>query len=326
MKFSNNSCELIPGVSIFNCFRPYRISIPLAMVWGLFKCDVAYFPKHLDTPNWILKFAKIIRRPVFTTIEMNMCDRTKLNMIDNFGDVDKMKKHFDLIPYIYGISRFIIDKSTCGVKLQKNPLYLGVENDHFLSEKSKLLKNIVFIGSLIQKKNIEEFFRLAKTFPNLNFHIIGNKKYLKVSKKKKINYKEQWKNRINKNIELEFLDNITLHGKLNRDTLPKILRNMDLLFLPSRSEGFPKVILEAAASGVPSVVYSDYGALEWIENKKNGFVVNEFDEVINIVNQLIHKPKLLQSCSKDVVCLSQEFSWKNKIKLWEDEINNILND
>ncbi|MBT7619921.1 MAG: hypothetical protein HN594_02490, partial [Flavobacteriales bacterium] len=72
--------------------------------------------------------------------------------------------------------------------------------------------------------------------------------------------------------------------------------------------------------------YSDYGASEWIVNGKNGFVVNEFDEVINIVNKLIDNNHLLQSCSKSVVCLSQEFSWKNKIKFWEDEINNILND
>ena len=32
--------------------------------------------------------------------------------------------------------------------------------------------------------------------------------------------------------------------------ISKILNIMDLLFLPSRSEGFPKVILEAAASGI----------------------------------------------------------------------------
>ena len=235
-----------------------------------------------------------------------------------------MKRHFDLIPYVYGISKFIICKSTCGVKLQKNPLYLGVENEDFIYKERESLKDIVFIGSLIQRKNIEEFFKLAKKFPNLNFHVIGNKKYLKVSRK--INYKDDRENKTKKNIELEFLDNITLHGTLNRDNLPKLLRNMDLMFLPSRSEGFPKVILEAAASGVPSIVYSDYGASEWIVNGKNGFVVNEFDEVINIVNKLIDNNHLLQSCSKSVVCLSQEFSWKNKIKFWEDEINNILND
>ena len=97
------------------------------------------------------------------------------------------------------------------------------------------------------------------------------------------------------------------------------------MFLPSRSEGFPKVILEAAASGIPSIVYSDYGASEWIDHGKNGFIVNEFNEVVDLVNKLLIKNHLLQSCSKEIVYLANEFSWKNKIKVWEEEINNILN-
>ena len=145
MRFSNNNYELIPGVSIFNCFKPYKISITIAMILGLVRCDIAYFPKHLDTPNWLLKFARILRKPVFTTVEMNMCDRSKLNLIDNFGDVHKMKRHFDLIPYVYGISKFIICKSTCGVKLQKNPLYLGVENENFFYKESESLKDLSLI-------------------------------------------------------------------------------------------------------------------------------------------------------------------------------------
>ena len=60
---------------------------------------------------------------------------------------------------------------------------------------------------------------------------------------------------------------------------------MDLLFLPSRSEGFPKVILEAASSAIPSIVYHDYGASEWMITDENGFVVNSFNDVIDKINQ-----------------------------------------
>ena len=228
------------------------------------------------------------------------------------------------ISNIYGITKHIIQNAKCGVKLNNSPLYLGVEKDNFFAEKKKTLKNIVFIGSLIRRKKIEEFFRLANIFPNLNFHVIGNKKYLKISKKRTVNLKDKWKNKGDKNAKIEFSDNIILHGKINREDLPEKLKEIDLLFLPSRSEGFPKVILEAAASAIPSIVYHDYGASEWMTTNENGFVVNSFNDVIEKINQLIDSPDLLQKNSEGAYRLSEKFEWKNLIKNWEEEIDNLL--
>jgi glycosyltransferase involved in cell wall biosynthesis len=306
MKLSDANNELIDGVSMFNCLKPYRISIPLAMVRGLLKCDIAYFPKHLDTPNWILKFANFLRKPVFTTIEITMCDRSKTNLIDNFGGITQLKNHFDLIPNIYGISQFITDNAKCGVHLNQKILSLGVESKLYESKVKNKLTNIVFVGSLIKRKNVSQIIDLGAKFPDLNFHVIGDGNLLNI-------------------LNEDAPENIKFYGKLNPLELSEVLQSMDALFLPSRSEGFPKVILEAAASGIPSIVYSDYGASEWINNGKNGFVVNEFKEVIEVVNRLLDEGDLLQSCSSEVVYLADEFSWKNKIKVWEEEINNILN-
>ena len=86
--------------------------------------------------------------------------------------------------------------------------------------------------------------------------------------------------------------------------------NMDLLFLPSRSEGFPKVILEAAASGIPSIVYSDYGASSWIANNKNGFVVDSFPDVVNILNKLVNNSNLLSKVSEGSYYMAKKFDWK----------------
>ncbi len=306
MKLSDFNNELIKDVNIFNCLKPYQISIPLAMIWGLQKCDIAYLPKHLDTPNWVLKFAKFLRKPVFTTIEINMCDRSKKNLTDNFGGQTQLKSHFDLIPNIYGISQFIIDESKCGVHLRNKVLPLGVESNEYIPKVKDKLTNIIFIGRVIKQKGVNEIIDLGIKFPNLKFHIVGEGDLLNF-------------------LQVRAIENIKFYGKLNTLELSEVLQSMDVLFLPSRSEGFPKVILEAAASGVPSIVYSDYGASEWIDNEKNGFVVNDFNEVIDVVNKLMIKNDLLTSCSKEVVSLANEFSWKNKIMVWEEEINNILN-
>jgi len=317
--FGNKSIENLKGVSYIKVSQ--RVFSPcntFAFLRGVFWADICYFPKHHSTPKIALRFAKILNKKFFTTIEGNMCNRRVKSMIDSFNGVKNMQNYFSLIPNIYGITKHIIQNAKCGVKLNNSPLYLGVEKDNFIPEKKQILKNIVFIGSLIRRKGVEDFFKLANIFPNLNFHIIGN-----ISKKRTVNLKDKWKNKGDKNKKIEFSDNIILHGKINREDLPQKLKKIDLLFLPSRSEGFPKVILEAAASAIPSIVYHDYGALEWMTTDENGFVLNSFDDVIKKINQLIDNPELLQKNSEGSLSMSEKFEWKNLIKNWEEVIDNL---
>ena len=321
-QFGDNNIEDI-SIKLFHCFSPFVFTKYIGFIWGILNCEILYFPKHQEIPVWVLRFANLLSKKIFTTIEGNMCDTTKISMIDSFNGLQNMQNYFSLIPNIYGITKHIINNATCGVKLNNNPLYLGVEKDNFFTEKKKTLHNIVCIGSLIRRKNIEEFFKLANIFPNLNFHIIGNKKYVKISKKRRVNRKDKWRNKGDKNEKIEFSDNIILHGHTNREDLPEKLKEIDLLFLPSRSEGFPKVILEAAASGIPSIIYHDYGASEWMTTNENGFVVNSFNDVIEKINQLISTPDLLQKNAEGALNLSENFDWKNLIKNWEEVIDNL---
>lgn len=85
-------------------------------------------------------------------------------------------------------------------------------------------------------------------------------------------------------------------------------------------EGFPKVILETACAGVPSLVYSDYGAQDWIEHSKTGFVVNTLEEMKNIIDELAPNEKLIEKVSKNAIQLGLSFDWKLKVKAWEEVI------
>ncbi|MNY44492.1 putative poly(glycerol-phosphate) alpha-glucosyltransferase [compost metagenome] len=98
------------------------------------------------------------------------------------------------------------------------------------------------------------------------------------------------------------------------------MAQIDLHILPSRSEGFPKVILETAAAGVPSIVYDDYGADEWITTGVNGWVVKSITDIINIMKDLQKEPSKLQVTSIEVVKLARSFDWKVRVKDWEDVI------
>ena len=283
----------------------YKISNLFAFIKGALWADVCYFPKHQSTPKLALKFANLLDKKTFTTIEGNMCNTGRRNMIDSFGSLGNMIDYFSLISHTFGITSEIIKKADCGIKLKKNPLYLGVESNLFSFRKTKKkLNNIVFIGSILKTKNLDDFISLASLYPTLNFHIIGEgpiKKYLENKSSK----------------------NVTFHGQLNQLYLSKELINMDLHFLPSRSEGFPKVILETASSAIPSLLYNDYGADSWIDNSENGFVVSTFEEVKSTIDNLIENPELLRRNSENVLELAEKFDWKIIIKSWEKVIDNL---
>lgn len=70
----------------------------------------------------------------------------------------------------------------------------------------------------------------------------------------------------------EDMDYVTFLGGLNNDIIHEVLKKADFLLLPSvASEGFPKVIAEAACYGVLPIV-SDVGSISHYINTNNGFV------------------------------------------------------
>ena len=289
---------------LFKCFKPLKISTTLAIIFGIITCQIIYLPKHKIVHSFLIVFANLLGKKVFTTIENNMCDTDKESMLLSFGGEIKLKNHFRFTRNIFGITKFIINNATCGVQLNNNPLYLGVDIDLYKFNQKVNLKNIVFIGNLKKRKRVDEFIRISNYFNNINFYIIGSGEDL-FSLKKKAG------------------QNVHFLGQLNHDKLSQKIQKMDLLFLPSKSEGFPKVILEVAACGIPSMVYSDYGADEWIIHMYNGFIIENFEDAVNNIKKLQTDNILLQKTSQGAFEMAKRFDWKIIIKEWDKVINNL---
>ena len=302
----NNNIEKLNNVSFINVSTlGYKISNLFAFIKGILWADICYFPKHQLTPKLALKLAKILDKKTFTTIEGNMCDTSKKSMIESFGTLENMKSHFSMIPNIFGITPHLILSSNCGVLINKNPLFLGVDKNNFKHKGVKnKVENLVFIGSLIKRKNLNDILDLAKYFKNLTFNIIGD-------------------GPLKEELENKSTTNVNFFGKLNSYEISNHLQNMDLHILLSRSEGFPKVILETASSAIPSILYDDYGVDSWINHSENGFVVSTFEEVKSTIDNLIENPELLIRNSENVLELAEKFDWKIIIKSWEKVIDNL---
>ena len=80
------------------------------------------------------------------------------------------------------------------------------------------------------------------------------------------------------------------------------------------------MILETAYAGVPSLVYADYGANQWIDHYQNGFVVQTLDEMKEVIEDLLNNKVSLNQISKNAIQLGLSYDWKLKAKVWQDAI------
>lgn len=79
------------------------------------------------------------------------------------------------------------------------------------------------------------------------------------------------------------MSNITFTGKIDNSSVLELLNKSDLLVMTSEREGLPKVVLEAASKGVPSVYINEYYKIDYIENGINGFGVSNINSMIGAI-------------------------------------------
>lgn len=149
----------------------------------------------------------------------------------------------------------------------------GINLEHFenLSKeiaRSKLKINlnekvIIFVGSLQIVKGLKyliEAFKIVKyKIPELKLILVGEG-----DERKELE-------RLVKKNQLE--KQITFMGNVLNNNIPEYMTASDIFVLPSLSEGFPLVILEAMASGLPIIATNVRGISEIIKEGENGFLV-----------------------------------------------------
>lgn len=150
----------------------------------------------------------------------------------------------------------------------------GIDLDHFdpqrnevQAEAAKIRKpgifTFIFVGRLVRDKGINElveaFERLNKEYPNTRLILVGRQEPeldpLKPETIAKIDN--------NKNIEAV--------GQQS-DVRPWLAAS-DAFVFPSYREGFPNVVIEAGAMGLPSIVTDINGSREIIIEDKNGTII-----------------------------------------------------
>ena len=306
----NLPTERIGGVKYLSVHYPAKIWHPLQLVRGILWADVSYLckPEYWRLQRLILR---LFHKKAFKTVEGAFIGTNLEKALALDGTIESVRESLEYTGNTYSITAAMrpVNEKAIGLKTKDKVLYLGAETEVFAnSEPREKLTDVSMIGSNLFYKGLTDFLELARRFPQLHFHVVG-------SGMGKVSPADE--------VARFGLKNVICHGNLSHDKLAELLKRIQLHIFPSRAEGFPKVILETAAAGVPSLVYGDYGADEWITTGKDGFVVNTIDEMAAVVQDLLNNPAKLQPLADNARVMATRFDWKFLVGDWERAIEEV---
>lgn len=115
----------------------------------------------------------------------------------------------------------------------------------------------------------------------------------------------------------ELGDKVIFHGPLKKANLHHFISQSHFFLLPSKAEGFPKVVAEAACYGVIPIV-SNVGSIKHYLNSKNGFIWNIKSDKITYTtifnNAIVKEQNELKIISNEVLNLAEQFTFENYLK------------
>jgi glycosyltransferase involved in cell wall biosynthesis len=133
---------------------------------------------------------------------------------------------------------------------------------------------LVFVGRLTKEKGFDMFMdalSFAQTKNNYEVDIIGDGCLFEVYSRK---FKQDKR--------------FKFHGFRNKDFIFETLKSSHFLVLPSKSEGFPKVVSEGFAYGVVPIVSNLSAIPKYIQTGVNGFLWDgAFDSLVQLLVEVL---------------------------------------
>ena len=98
--------------------------------------------------------------------------------------------------------------------------------------------------------------------------------------------------------EKDVEEQVSFAGFLNRQDLHTLLTEVDMAVLPTKSEGLPRVVIEAMAVGLPCVSTKVGGIPELLDDK---FLLDmqDLQGFASVIDELMHNPDIYERTSKE---------------------------
>ena len=286
---------------------------------------------HNTFPLWtysVLDFFKKKNIPIIMTLHNYRIIREKLGLFNKNRDKYGYFKNSNIGSFIISklinkrkdllatVSKFITHTEFTKHEFSRNVIphdKLVIKPNFLNSKETKIIpilkkENAIFASRISLEKGI---LTLIKAFKNINLKldILGDGPLF---------------DKVNKNN----INNIKLHGNLQRDEVRKFINRSKFLIFPSEwYESFPMTILEAFREGT-LVMASNIGSIKSIiKDKYNGilFEPGNHKDLINKVEWILNNPKIcdqiaLNANNEFYKKYSSEINYKQLIQIYQEAI------
>lgn len=246
--------------------------------------------------------------------------KTKIVVTLHGSDIGFLKKAKFLHKNFNNIDCLIAVSEYQNKLLQKNfsksadhVLCAGVRKDIFykLNETSKIY-DFIFVGSFYKVKGIDLFIEAIKDIQHkMKICFVGSGPYLSEIENLQRNFESK---------------KISLFKDLTQEEIMKLYNESKFLVLPSRNDSFGLVVTEALYCGTPVIASNTSGTKEQVEDKYNGFLINDLDELKDIMSKSM---KLSQEeykiLSSNAVYSNQQYSLENVSNQLKEIYQNLIN-
>ena len=196
------------------------------------------------------------------------------------GGNEAKRKFINKSDAVIYVSRTVAEHIQMSKQLPPNHvvIYNGVKNNSNGYTERNLSKqiNMGIVGLLVEGKGQHLAITYLKSilveYPNTVLHIWGDKEG---------SYKKKLYSLVN---QFDLGCHVIFHGfEKNTDI---IYREMDVLLMFSRMEGFGRVTVEAMQRGIPVIGYNSGGTSEIIKNGFNGYLFKTENEFLKVFKEL----------------------------------------
>ena len=127
-------------------------------------------------------------------------------------------------------------------------------------------------------------------------------------------------------VELDLNKHIQFLGEVANEKIPEYMAAADVFVLPSLSEGFPNVVLEAMAAGLPIVATRIGGLHEIVKDGQNGFLVEPRNprQIADRVRLLLEDDELRERMSRDNKDRAKGYRWESIVSRLEELYQSLL--